>query len=135
MEPRQKTLCRVGKGGAVERLMIFVFGSNLAGRHGKGAAFFALRNHGAEYGVGFGPTGNAYAIPTKTATFRIMTIDEIRPYMSDFFKYASEHAEKTFLLTPVGCGLAGHKKVDMLRLIREFDISDNVVFDRRWFKE
>lgn len=67
---------------------IFVFGSNLAGRHGKGAALFARRNHGAIYGQGVGRQGNSYAIPTKDAKLRTLPLVTIHEHVGDFIVYA-----------------------------------------------
>lgn len=89
--------------------MIFVFGSNLAGRHGRGAANFALKNHGAIYGQGWGLQGNSFAIPTKDANIRTLPLGYIRSYVEQFKEFAREHPELTFQLTPIGCGLAGYK--------------------------
>jgi hypothetical protein len=88
---------------------IFVFGSNLAGRHGKGAALFAAKNHGAVYGVGRGRTGNSYAIPTKDHNLRTLALDNIQAFVNEFLNYAIAHPELQFQLTAVGCGLAGYK--------------------------
>lgn len=88
---------------------MFVFGSNLAGRHGKGAALAARTQHGAQYGVGEGRTGNAYAIPTKTRDLRPRTLDEIRTSVDTFKVYARAHPETGFEVTRVGCGLAGYR--------------------------
>ncbi len=87
--------------------MIFVFGSNLAGRHGKGAALYARKNHAAQYGVGVGPTGNSYAIPTKDRQLRVLPLEEVKKYIRDFIAYAKGHPELTFEVTKIGCGLAG----------------------------
>jgi hypothetical protein len=77
---------------------IFVFGSNLAGRHGKGAALHARRYRGAIYGQGAGLQGESYAIPTKDANLRTLALEEIQRHVDGF---------KSFV-TPVGCGLAGY---------------------------
>ncbi len=87
---------------------IFVFGSNLAGRHGKGAALFARENHGAMYGVGVGPTGNAYAIPTKDENLRTLPLPMIAGHVRDFLAYARQHPDHRFQVTAVGTGLAGY---------------------------
>lgn len=87
---------------------IFVFGSNLAGRHGKGAALYARQNHGAVYGVGVGPTGSAYAIPTKDEHIRTLPLDRIEQYVADFISYAKANLDLTFQVTRIGCGLAGY---------------------------
>ncbi len=87
---------------------IFVFGSNLAGRHGKGAALWARRNRGAIYGQGSGPQGHAYAIPTKDARLRPLPLASIARHVDAFIAYAREHGDRPFQLTPIGCGLAGY---------------------------
>jgi hypothetical protein len=88
---------------------VFVFGSNLAGRHGKGAAAYAVKHHGATYGVGEGRMGNSYALPTKDRFIRTLPLDYIERYsVLNFLAYASVHKELEFQLTPVGCGLAGY---------------------------
>jgi hypothetical protein len=87
---------------------VFVFGSNLAGRHGAGAALFARKNHGAMYGIGEGPTGNAYAIPTKGRRLEVLPLDAIRDAVARFIEYATRHPETRFEVTRIGCGLAGY---------------------------
>lgn len=88
---------------------IFVFGSNLAGRHGAGAALWARRNKGAQYGVGVGRTGDAYAIPTKDGNLKTLPVDTIAAHIAMFLEYAYSHPELKFYLTPIGCGLAGYE--------------------------
>jgi hypothetical protein len=95
---------------------IFVFGSNLAGRHGKGAALFALNNHGAIYGVGVGKQGNSYAIPTKDQYLKTLSLDYIELYVNQFLEYANERRELTFNITRIGCGLAGYKDEEVAPL-------------------
>jgi len=87
---------------------IFVFGSNLAGRHGMGAARHALRSHGATYGVGEGIQGESYAIPTKDHALKPLPLDEIKKYVDIFKEFARDHQEYRFSVTRVGCGLAGY---------------------------
>jgi hypothetical protein len=89
-------------------MKVFVFGSNLAGRHGKGAALAALKEYGAVYGVGEGPTGNAYAIPTKDLRMQPRTLNAIHQSVQTFLAFAAAHPELDFLVTRVGCGLAGY---------------------------
>lgn len=91
------------------RAVIFVFGSNLAGRHGKGAALYARQHHGAIYGQGVGLQGNSYAIPTKDARLKSLPLEEIRRYVEDFKAFAHSHLEMTFQVTAIGCGLAGYR--------------------------
>ena len=92
---------------------IFVFGSNLAGRHGKGAAKTAADFWGAKYGVGVGRTGNSYAIPTKDAYLSSLPMEKIRHFVSRFLCYASSNLHLCFLVTRIGCGLAGYKDEDI----------------------
>jgi hypothetical protein len=93
--------------------MIFVFGSNLAGRHGAGAAKFAVQHHGAIYGQGWGLQGNSFAIPTKDANINTLPLDTIRLYVEKFKMFAEDNPELTFQLTPIGCGLAGYTYEDI----------------------
>lgn len=87
---------------------IFVFGSNLAGRHGKGAALDAVKRYGARRGVGEGRTGNAYAIPTKDAALCVLPLDDIERRTLTFLDYAHRNPQLTFELTAIGCGLTGY---------------------------
>lgn len=88
---------------------IFVFGSNLAGRHGKGAALAAVKQHGAIYGQGQGLQGNSYGIPTKDWSLRTLELSLIDAYVNMFRRFAGDHPEMVFRVTPIGCGLAGYK--------------------------
>lgn len=88
---------------------IFVFGSNLAGRHGKGAALTAMREHGAIYGQGVGLQGDAYAIPTKDRSLRPLPLGEIRLHVRDFIDFAIFVPDLQFRVTAIGCGLAGFR--------------------------
>ena len=87
---------------------IFVFGSNLAGRHGAGSALHAKKYFGAKYGVGKGRTGNAYAIPTKDENLRAMPLNEIFLHVKIFIDYAENNPDLTFEVVKIGCGLAGY---------------------------
>lgn len=93
--------------------MIFVFGSNLAGRHGKGAALHAREKHGAECGVGVGRTGSSYAIPTKDERLRTLPLTTIALYVEQFLDYAAQHPQLRFEVTRIGCGLAGYQEEDI----------------------
>lgn len=93
--------------------MIFVFGSNLAGRHGKGAALTARQEFGARYGVGRGRTGHAYAIPTKDENLRTLPLTSIRKHVAAFIVYATAHPDLQFKVTAIGTGLAGYKHQDI----------------------
>ena len=91
------------------RKRIFVFGSNLAGRHGAGAALAARNKYGAIYGQGFGRQGDSYAIPTKNSLLRTLPLGTIKVYVVGFLGYAEDHPDLTFMVTRIGCGLAGYK--------------------------
>jgi hypothetical protein len=113
---------------------VFVFGSNLAGRHGKGAAKYAREHYGAEYGVGIGRTGDAYAIPTKDHALHVLALISIEKFIREFVQYAKENPNDTFLLTPVGTGLAGYRKDEIFPLICKYaPIPSNIVFTKEWF--
>ena len=113
---------------------IFVFGSNLAGRHGKGAALQAKNAHGAVYGVGSGPTGNAYAIPTKDQSLQPLPLADIARHIQDFIDYARGLAitrpEVKFSITRVGCGLAGFQDDEIAPLFA--DAPGNCLLPMGW---
>lgn len=88
---------------------VFVFGSNLAGRPGKGAALWARQHRGPIYGQGVGRQGNAYAIPTKDHRLQVLPLSVIEAYVADFLDYARQQPDTVFELTPIGCGLAGYR--------------------------
>jgi hypothetical protein len=98
---------------------IFVFGSNLAGRHGKGSALYARQHFGARYGIGIGPTGRCYAIPTKDQYLRTLPLDIIKQYIIQFIAYTKQHPELEFLLTPIGTGLAGYTVEQLENILPE----------------
>lgn len=99
---------------------IFVFGSNLSGIHGAGAAKLAFEKFNAEWGCGAGMTGQCYAIPTKSENIaRTLSIAEIKPYVNGFIKQAKLIQGLVFLVTEIGCGLAGHKHSDIAPLFKE----------------
>ncbi len=95
---------------------IFVFGSNISGRHGKGAALTARQCFGAINGLGVGPMGRSYAIPTKNESLQTLSLVSIRNYIQVFKFYVELHPELTFYLTPIGCGLAGYQPKDIAPL-------------------
>ena len=97
---------------------IFVFGSNLAGRHGRGSALEAVRNHGAKYGCGHGRYGNSYAIPTKDFDLKILPLKSIKQYVEVFLHHARMAADDTFHVVKIGCGLAGYKDEDIAPMFK-----------------
>ena len=106
---------------------IFVFGSNLAGFHGGGAARIAHEYFGAEWGVGVGPTGQCYAIPTMQGG-----VETIRPYVNEFISYAEQHPELTFLVTRIGCGIAGFTDEQIAPLFAAARDLKNVALPEGW---
>lgn len=93
---------------------IFVFGSNLRGMHGGGAAAFAYRHFGARIGVGVGLQGQSYAIPTMQGG-----VETIRPYVDQFIAFARTNPHLHFYVTPIGCGIAGFSSTDIAPLFAE----------------
>jgi hypothetical protein len=92
---------------------IFVFGSNLAGRHGAGAARYALDHFGAQYGQGEGLQGHSYALPTLGSELEQLSAAGLAYYALRFYHTAADNPSLTFLLTKVGCGLAGYPESAM----------------------
>lgn len=105
---------------------IFVFGSNLAGRHGKGTALQAKNKFGAVYGVGYGRTGQCYAIPTKDEQLRVLPIQHIAKSVGQFIIFAEQQPELTFLVTEIGCGLAGYKPDQIAPLFKKAETLENI---------
>ncbi len=119
----------------IEENEVFVFGSNLSGKHGKGAAKTAL-GWGAKWGQGSGIQGKTYGIPTKDAAIRrTLRIDEIKPFVDDFIEWAKYHTGNVFYVTEIGCGLAGYKPKDIAPLFAECVNLKNVKLPQRfWHK-
>lgn len=108
----------------------FVFGSNLAGRHGKGAAKDAVDYFGAEYGVGYGATGRCWAIPTKDRKLRTLDIHKIGYHIMAFLWFAHVNKHMTYVVTKIGCGLAGYSEDEIKRWFR--NAPDNVILPKGW---
>ncbi len=107
---------------------IFVFGSNLAGHHGGGAARVALDRFGAQWGQGEGIQGQSYAIPTMQGG-----VETIKPYVDRFLDLAYEWDQSTFLVTRIGCGIAGFTPEQIAPLFdRALDMY-NVVLPRDFY--
>lgn len=98
--------------------MIFVFGSNLAGRHGKGAALDARNEHGAIYGNGWGRQGNSFAIPTKDYNLKALPLEAIRIHVRGFLQYAKKNKQLRFEVTRIGCGYAGYRDEQIAPLFK-----------------
>jgi hypothetical protein len=113
----------------IERLKpneVFVFGSNRAGYHGKGAAKLAYDRFGAQGGKGEGHFGQSYAIPTKDAHIRTLPLNQIALGVDRFFAYAAENPKLKFLVTEIGCGLAGYTPRDIAPMFKEAELFSNV---------
>ena len=108
---------------------IFVFGSNLAGQHGGGAARIAYEKFGAIYGQGVGLQGQSYAIPTMQGG-----VETIVPYVEEFIQFVKEHPELFFYITRIGCGIAGFKDEEIAPLFKEALNLDNVSIPESFWK-
>lgn len=102
---------------------IFVFASNLAGMHGGGSAAHAHKEHGAVWGVGAGPTGNSYAIPTLDGSLRNLKLYDIGAHVEDFLEYAKLNPSWKFNIVAIGCGIAGFKPEEIAPMFA--DAPDN----------
>ena len=109
---------------------IFVFGSNLEGMHGGGAARLAYNKFGAIWGQGVGLQGQSYGIPTMHGG-----VDAIKPYVDEFIEFAKSHPELTFLVTRIGCGIAGFRDEEIAPLFKECIEIDNVILPRSFVKK
>lgn len=100
---------------------IFVFGSNLEGQHGGGAAWTAKISFGAIQGQGVGLQGQSYGIPTMQGG-----VDTVKPYVDEFIEFARNHPELFFYVTRIGCGIAGFKDKDISPLFKEAVNVENI---------
>lgn len=110
--------------------MIFVFGSNLRGVHGAGAARYALEHEGAVMYKGTGHHGNSYALPTKDYSIQTLPLDDVQAFVEMFLQYAEMNPDLDFKVTRVGCGLAGFKDSDIAPMFEA--CPDNCYFDSAW---
>ena len=108
---------------------IFVFGSNLAGMHGGGAAYVAFKKFGAVMGCGVGLRGQSYAIPTMQGG-----VETIKPYVDEFISFAARHPELFFYVTRIGCGIAGFRDKEIAPLFKEAIALDNVCLPETFMK-
>lgn len=111
---------------------VFVFGSNLAGRHGAGSALEAVRNHGAIRGLGEGIQGNSYAIPTKDWSMATLPLSDISISVWQFLFYARSHPSVQFDVVKIGCGLAGYKPYQIIPMFA--NAPSNVHLPKGWRK-
>ena len=108
---------------------VFVFGSNLEGMHGGGAAYVAFRQFGAVMGCGVGLRGQSYAIPTMQGG-----VETIKPYVDDFISFAKVHPELFFFVTRIGCGIAGFRDKEIAPLFAEAIGLENVCLPETFVK-
>lgn len=111
---------------------IFVFGSNLAGRHGKGAALDAVKLYGARYGIGYGYEGRSFAIPTKDAELRVLSLMNIAKFVHLFLALAEKCPHRQYFVTAIGTGLAGYKHEEIAPLFE--GAPRNCSFPIEWAK-
>lgn len=111
---------------------VFVFGSNHAGRHGKGAAKQAML-FGAKNGQGEGPQGKTYGIPTKSSDLKVLKLSSIKRCIDDFMVYAKTNPDKKFLVTAIGCGLAGYTPREIAPLFKEASTLENVYLPKEFW--
>ncbi len=114
---------------------VFVFGSNRAGRHSKGAALLAFRKFGARIGQADGLMGRSYGIPTKDRNLRTLPLTAIESQIGKFLRFAEKNPQLTFLVTQIGCGLAGYQPKDIAPLFLAHEIPENVALPQAFLNE
>lgn len=119
-------------GSAPRKGETFVFGSNLAGRHGAGAARHALEQCDAAWGIGVGKTGRSYAIPTKDARIQTLDLFQINEFVCDFVDYVKSNPNEKFFITRIGCGLAGYTDADIAPMFHQIAENINCTFPVEW---
>lgn len=112
---------------ALKENEIFVFGSNLGGMHGGGAARAAYNRFGAVWGQGVGLQGQSYAIPTMQGG-----VETIKPYVDEFIEFAQAHPELKFLVTRIGCGIAGFRDEQIAPLFAAAIDQNNIILPREF---
>ena len=108
---------------------IFVFGSNLTGYHGGGAARIAHLRFGAQWGQGVGMQGRSYGSPTMQGG-----VETIQPYVDEFIRFAKDHPQYTFLVTRIGCGIAGFTPEEIAPLFQKAMDMENVLLPEDFVK-
>lgn len=106
---------------------IFVFGSNLEGSHDDGAAKLAYNRFGAVWGLGTGIQGRSYAIPTMQGG-----VETIRPFVAAFIQFAKQNTTLTFLVTRIGCGIAGFRDEEIAPLFEDALDLENVILPKEF---
>ena len=111
-------------------MSIFVFGSNEVGKHGLGAAKYAVEHHGAIWGVGEGRQGDSYGIPTKDGMIKPLPLNSIKEYVRRFVQFARRNNTLTFEVTRIGCGLAGYTDQQIAPMFS--NAPKNCLFPQEW---
>ena len=117
----------------LKKNQVFVFGSNEAGIHGAGAAKLAEEKFGAIRGMGYGLQGKSFGIPTKDTFIRTLPLDKIEFYVYSFLTEAMEYPDTEFLVTKIGCGLAGYSEDQIANLFKGKFIPENVTLPESFF--
>ena len=117
----------------LKKNQVFVFGSNEAGIHGAGAAKLAEEKFGAIRGMGYGLQGKSFGIPTKDTFIRTLPLDKIEFYIYSFLTEAMEYPDTEFLVTKIGCGLAGYSEDQIANLFKGKFIPENVTLPESFF--
>jgi hypothetical protein len=112
---------------ALKENEIFVFGSNLGGMHGGGAARAAYNRFGAVWGQGVGLQGQSYAIPTMQGG-----VETIKPYVDEFIEFAQTHPELKFFVTRIGCGIAGFRDEQIAPLFATAIDKENIILPKEF---
>ena len=112
----------------------FVFGSNLDGNHAGGAALYAKKRFGAKQGVAYGRTGKAFAIPTVNHKFGELSADVIESFIDRFIIHAGIFPENRFLVTPIGCGIAGMVPEEIAPLFKKAIKYNNIALPKEFWK-
>lgn len=132
-EPKMKTQFTPEEIDSLDENEVFVFGSNLAGRHGAGAAKLAVDKFGAIYGQGCGLQGQSYGIATKGKQMEILSLDDIELQVENFLTFAELNPQLTFYTTMIGCGLAGYTPCDIAPLFKG-EIPENVILPKEFWE-
>jgi hypothetical protein len=114
---------------------VFVFGSNLSGKHGKGAAKTAMYKFGAKWGQAAGLQGKSYGIPTKDYNMNVLSIPEIEHHVRKFISFAKKNPQLTFFVTEVGCGLSRFSPKQIAPLFVDAKDLSNVHLPKRFWEQ